>query len=173
MALEGQKVWGIKLQLEPTEVSCWSQIHCCCEVQSTLTPCVWWRMQSDGSWGHVINYERRKSISRRQALSCFSLLSLSITLALYWSKQLSSWRVNTPHNIQILGFSVDDFVSMWILACWGLHNCRATWQLLDSSLSLKNNDLNCVYRHEHFLLITTLSLVQTRNAWEWLLLQVR
>lgn len=164
MDLKGREVWGIKLKLKHIKVSCWSQIHCCCEVQSTLTLCVWWRMQSDGSWGHVIIYMRHKSVSRRQPLSCFPLLSLLITLALNWSKQLQGRRVNTHHNIQILGFSVNDFVSMWILAYWGLHNHRATCQLLDSSLSLKNNGLNWVYRHEHFLLITTLSLVQTRNV---------
>lgn len=72
-----------------------------------------------------------------------------------------------------LGFSANDFVSTWILAYWGPHDHRATCQLLDGFPSLKENILNWIYRHEHFLLITTLSLIQTRNVWEWLLLWVQ
>lgn len=125
-------------------------------------------MQSDGPRGHVIVYMRHKSISRRQPLWCFSLLSLWITLALNWREQLQ-----LHHNIQILGFSVHDFASMRILAYRRLNSHRATRQLLDSSLSSKSNSLTWVCRHELFLLITPLSLVQTRNVWEQLLLQVQ
>lgn len=100
------------------------------------------------------------------------LLALLITLALSWSKQLQGRRVNIHHNIQILDFPVNVFVRTWTSACWGLHNHRTTWQPLDTSASSKNSSLSWVYRHKHFLLITTLSLVQTKNIWEWLLLQV-
>lgn len=154
-------------------MSCWSQIPCCCEVQSTLTLCVWWRMPSDGSRGHVIIYMRHKSISRGQPLPHFPLLALLITLALSRSKQRQGRRASTHHDIHILGFPVKDGVSLRILAYWGLRNPGATWQLSDSSLSLESHGSNWVYRHEHSLLITTLSLTQTRNVCEWFLLQMQ